>query len=140
MRYKTLITLIVLLLAFHTSAQNTIPPSTLHAPYISPDGFASTLDSVDYSHFRQGLRWEQPVPGTDTTTTHYRQVWIENLHGGFAMIARGDGSLMPYRADQVIEWFEVIPFRMADGRRGLAVAHETPCGLICRDTRYYLEE
>jgi hypothetical protein len=29
---------------------------------------------------------------------------------------------------------------MADGRRGFMVVHETPCGLICRDTVYYVEE
>ncbi|HRH69207.1 MAG TPA: hypothetical protein PLB89_06865 [Flavobacteriales bacterium] len=140
MRYRHLPNLIALFLACHTSAQNTVPPSTLHVPYISPDGFAIASDSADYRHFRQGLRWEQPIVDTDTTTAHYRQVWVEDLHGGFAMITRGDGSVMAHRADRIIGWSEVIPFRLADGRRGLAVAHETPCGLICRTTQFYLEE
>jgi hypothetical protein len=134
---------ILLLLAIGPSSaqgQNTVPTTAIQLPYSSAEGFASALDSADYSHFRQGLTWEGPISGTDTTTTQYRQVWVEDLHGGVSMIARGDGSLMTYRANNVIGWLEVIPFRLADGRRGLAFAHETPCGLICRTTTFYVEE
>ncbi|MBL7937911.1 MAG: hypothetical protein JNL43_01010 [Flavobacteriales bacterium] len=140
MRNRPTLNLIALLLACHTSAQNNVPPSTLHVPYFSPYGFAIASDSADYRHFRQGLRWEQPIADTDTMTTHYRKVWIEDLHGGFAMITRGDGSVMTPKAYRIIGRTEFIPFRLADGRRGFAVAHETPCGLICRTTQFYLEE
>lgn len=140
MRYKTLITLMVLFLACRTSAQNTVSSTAIQLPYISADGFASPLDIADYSHFRQGLTWVGPVSSTDTTTTHYRQVWVEGMHGGLTMISRGDGSLTLYRADKGMDWFEVIPFRTAEGHRGLMVVHEVPCGLICRTTKYYVEE
>jgi len=130
---------LLLLVPYIGHAQDT-PTTFQDDDLFGPTFFASAANSADYSHFRQGLTWEQLVSSTDTTTTQYRQVWVEGLHGGIAMIARGDGSVMPYRADQDIVLFEVIPFRMADGRRGLAVAHETPCGLICRDTGYYVED
>ncbi|MCC7501011.1 MAG: hypothetical protein IT229_00685 [Flavobacteriales bacterium] len=138
MRYILIASLSVLL-SLCAHAQDRTTEQRAEFPFGQPY-WASASDSADYSHFRQGLTWAGPVPSTDTTTTLYRQVWVESLHGGIAMIARGDGSVMPYRADQVIGWFDVIPFRLADGRRGLTVSHETPCGLICRDTVYYVED
>ncbi len=138
MRY-ILIASLSTLLPLCAHAQERTPEPRDEFPFGRPY-WASASDSADHSLFRQGLMWEGLTPSTDTTMTNYRQVWVESLHGGVTIIARGDGSVMPYRAEQVNNWFSVIRFRMADGRRGLTVSHETPCGLICRDTMYYVED
>ena len=40
----------------------------------------------------------------------------------------------------LVGFVEILPFRMPDGRRGVLIIHDEPCGLICRDTGYYVED
>jgi hypothetical protein len=115
---------------------------------VQPDGspfgyphWASAADSADSAEFAEFRKAISMVDETlETTTGVYRAVWHISEHGGMVAVSRGDSSLWRIEASSVIGVFMQIPFRMADGRRGFMVVHETPCGLICRDTVYYLEE
>lgn len=141
MRGRTLTNLIVLLLAFQTRAQDTLPPPMSDHFYFGPVHFASVQDSADFVQFRKGLRWEEAAPTSDTTTIRYRMEWAENLHGGMAMITRGEGSLRLTVENRPLDWFgSRHHYRTADGRRGVLVVHDIPCGLVCRDSWYYVEE
>jgi hypothetical protein len=102
--------------------------------------WASAADSVDFTAFRSALQLTDPSQDGDTTTVTYRLVWLIAEHGGVAAISRGDSSELRLAGRALLGFFESIPFRMPDGRRGFMVVHETPCGLICRDTMYYVEE
>jgi hypothetical protein len=76
----------------------------------------------------------------ENTSGDYREVWRVGEHGGIAAVSRGDSSLLHIDEPSLLGLFMHLPFRMSDGRRGVMVVHETPCGLICRDTIYYMEE
>jgi hypothetical protein len=102
--------------------------------------FDSAADSVDLTAFVKAIQRTDPRPDLVTTTVVCRAVWRIGEHGGLAVVSRGDGSLMQIKGSSFPGLPIHIPFRMADGRRGFMVVHETPCGLICRDTVYYVEE
>ncbi len=99
---------------------------------------ADSADSADFAEFRKAISMEDET--LETTTGVYRAVWHINEHGGMVAVSRGNSSLWRIEASSVIGVFMQMPFRMADGRRGFMVVHETPCGLICRDTVYYVED
>ena len=67
-------------------------------------------------------------------------LWREDQHGGLWSVSRGDSSLWQAREYESLDLSMVNSFLTADGRRGVLVVHETPCGLICRNARYYVEE
>ncbi len=67
-------------------------------------------------------------------------LWREDQHGGLWSVSRGDSSLWEARAYESLDLFLGVHFETADGRRGVLVVHETPCGLICRNARYYVED
>lgn len=116
-------------------------PTTFHDDHLfGQTYFASAADSVDFTAFRSALQLTDPSQDGDTTTVTYRLVWRIAEHGGIAAISRGDRSEPRLARRELLGFFENNPFRLPDGRRGFMVVHETPCGLICRDTMYYVEE
>jgi hypothetical protein len=128
---------ILLLLPLVAHAQD---PATVQ-PGGSPFGhtfWASAADSTDFIAFHRAMIMGEET--LETTSGDYHAVWRVGEHGGLAMVSRGDGSLWRIEGTSVIGVFMQLPFRMADGRRGFMVVHETPCGLLCRDTMYYLEK
>ncbi len=115
------------------------PPTTsmVEQPF-GPMYWASAADSADYSVFRKGMSMVEET--LETTSGNYRAGWRISEHGGIAVVTRGDGSLLRIEGPSITGLFMHLPFRMTDGRRGFIVVHETPCGLICRDTVYYVQE
>lgn len=105
-----------------------------------PTYWANAVDSVDFTAFRSALQLTDPSQDGDTTSVTYRMVWRKNEHGGVAVVSRGDSSELRVAGKALIGIFENLPFRMPDGRRGVLMIHDVPCGLICRDTMYYVEE
>jgi hypothetical protein len=118
-------------------AQEPLPTFQDEFPFGYPH-WASAADSADFAEFRKAISMVDET--LETTSGVYRAVWHISEHGGMVALSRGDGSLWRIEGSSVIGVFMQIPFRMADGRRGFMVVHETPCGLICRDTVYYVEE
>jgi hypothetical protein len=102
--------------------------------------FESAADSVDLTAFVKTIQRTDPSQDGDTTTVTYRLVWRKNERGGVAVVSRGDGSELRVAGRTLIGFFETHQFRMPDGRRGVLMIHDEPCGLICRDTMYYVEE
>ena len=127
----------LLLFPLLAHAQEPLPTFQDEFPFGHPH-WASEADSADYSAFRKAISMVEET--LETMSGDYREVWRVGEHGGLAMVSRGDGSLWRIEGTSIIGLFMHIPFRMADGRRGFMVVHETPCGLICRDTVYYVEE
>jgi hypothetical protein len=127
-------------LACCAKAQDVTPTLTDELPFGYPH-WASAADSADRADFAEFRKAIAMVDETlETTTGAYRAVWHINEHGGMVWVSRGDGSLWRIEASSVIGLSMHLPFRMTDGRRGFMVVHDTPCGLICRDTVYYVEE
>jgi hypothetical protein len=127
--------LLLLPLVAHAQDPTTVQPDG------SPFGhtlWASAADSTDFIAFHRAMIMGEET--LETTSGDYRAVWRIGEHGGLAMVNRGDGSIWRIEGTSVFGVFMQLPFRMADGRRGFKVVHETPCGLICRDTVYYVEE
>ena len=132
---------LILLFSIGTWAKAQDWPTTLQDDHpFGPTFWASAADSVDFTAFRSALQLTDTSPDLDTTTVVCRAVWRIGEHGGLAVVSRGDGSLMQIKGSSFLGLPIHIPFRLPDGRRGFMVVHETPCGLICRDTVYYLEE
>jgi hypothetical protein len=102
--------------------------------------FDSAADSVDLTAFVKAIQPTDPSLDGDTTTVTYRLVWRKNERGGVAVVSRGDGSELRVAGRVLIGIFENVPFRMPDGRRGMMRIHDEPCGLICRETMYYVED
>ena len=102
--------------------------------------FESAADNVEFTAFVKAIQRTDPMPDPDTTTVTYHLVWRKNERGGVAMVSRGDGSELRVAGRALIGYFENLPFRMPDGRRGVLIIHDEPCGLICRDTLYYMEK
>ncbi len=102
--------------------------------------FESAADSVDFTAFRSALQLMDTSQFGDTIPVTYRLVWRKNERGGVAVVSRGDGSELRVAGRALIGYFENLPFRMPDGRQGVLIIHDEPCGLICRDTLYYMEE
>ena len=130
----------LLLVPFMGHAQDTLPNFMADHAYFGPAWFENSQDSADFVHFRKGLRTVQPTGTKDTTMVHYRMVWQENQHGGLWSVSRGDSSVWQARAYETLDLFMGGPFVTADGRRGVLVVHDTPCGLICRNAYYYVED
>ena len=57
-------------------------------------------------------------------------VWREDQHGGLWSVSRGDSSVWQAREYASLDPFMGGPFVTADGRRGVLVVHETPCGYL----------
>jgi len=121
-------------------AQDTLPNYLADHAYFGPASFESPQDSADFLHFRKGLRTVQPTNTKDTTKVQYRMVWREDQHGGLWSVSRGDSSVWQARGYESLDLFMGGPFVTAEGRRGVLVVHDIPCGLICRNTWYYVEE
>lgn len=128
---------LIVLLPLFAQAQDL--PTTMEAEhFFGPMYWASAADSADHSVFRQGMSMVEET--LETTSGNYRAVWSISEHGGIAVVTRGDGSLLRIEGSSITGLFMHLPFRMTDGRRGFMVVHERPCGLICRDTVYYVQE
>ncbi|MBL7954464.1 MAG: hypothetical protein JNJ91_05460 [Flavobacteriales bacterium] len=137
MGLKTLFIASLLLAALHATAQDHSTPGTGAFPFAHLY-WASAADSADFTAFRASISMVEEQ--LENTSGDYRAVWRVGEHGGLAAVSRGDSSLLHIDRPSLLGLFMHLPFRMSDGRRGVMVVHETPCGLICRDTVYYLEE
>lgn len=128
-------------------AQAQEPHSTIAnlPPYFGPAIFENPQDSADFTQFVNGLRRVDPTLPPDIATFQYRLVWRVVERGGITVASRGNGSVM--RSAERLAFdphppytLMSLPYRTADGRRILVLAHEVPCGLICRNTECYVEE
>ncbi len=133
-------TALLLLVPFIGHAQDTLPYLMADHLYFGPAHFANAKDSADFTRFRQGLKSVDTTLPMDTRKVQYRMVWQENQHGGLWSVSRGDSSLWQAREYETLDLFMGAPFVTADGRRGMLVVHERPCGLICRNSFYYVED
>ena len=131
---------LLLLVPFIGHAQDTLPNYLADHAYFGPASFETPQDSADFLHFRKGLRTVQPTNTKDTTKVQYRMVWREDQHGGLWSVSRGDSSVWQAPEYESLDLSLVNHFETADGRRGLLVVLDTPCGLICRNAWYYVEE
>lgn len=132
---------LILLFSLTLCANAQDGPTSFQDDHLSGRTFwASAADSVDFTAFRSALQVTDPSQDGDTTTVSYRLVWLIAEHGGVTAISRADSSEPRLAGPERLGFFERIPFRLPDGRRGFVVVHEIPCGLICRDTMYYVEE
>ncbi len=129
---------LTLFLSVMLSAQEALPDRTFHGPAY----FENAQDSADFMKFRNGLQRVDPSLPMDTTTVEYRLLWRVVERGGITIASRGDGRVMRSAERVVFEPYALtcLPFRTADGRHVLVLAHEEPCALICRSTEYYVEE
>jgi hypothetical protein len=140
--YRILLCASVLLLVDVARAQvSTIPAvrSVETVPYGMP---VDTLDSAGFAAFLNGLQWAELGDTAVGPVSGYRLAWTLSQHGGMSAVTRGDGSA-PASRDRTMLLIDrefVLPFRTAEGKRGLSVVADTPCGLICRTTWYYVEE
>ena len=131
---------LLLLVPFIGHAQDTLPNIMADHAYFGPAWFENPQDSADFLHFRKGLRTVHTTYTKDTTKVQYRMVWREDQHGGLWSVSRGDSSLWQARAYASLDPFMGGPFVTADGRRGVLVVQDIPCGLLCRNAWYYVEE
>ena len=130
----------LLLVPFIGHAQDTLPNYLADHAYFGPASFETPQDSAAFLHFRKGLRNVHPTNTKDTTKVQYRMVWREDQHGGLWSVSRGDGTLWPAPEYDSLNFFAGQPFLTADGRRGVLVVQDIPCGLLCRNAWYYVEE
>jgi len=135
-----LLVALLLLVPVLGHAQDTLRNYMADHAYFGPASFASATDSADFSRFRNGLRTAHLTGTTDTAKVQYRLVWREDQHGGLWTVSRGDSSVWQRREFEALDLFMGGPFVTADGRRGMLVVHEIPCGLICRKAWYYVED
>lgn len=142
MHSKHLAHFALLLLPCLGHAQDTLPYYMADHMYFSPANFANAQDSAEFTQFRAGLRTVEPTSPADTARIHYRMVWQENQHGVIWTVTRGDGSVIrASMAGSLVPYDQMnLRFATADGRRGVLVMHEIPCGLICRSARYYVDD
>lgn len=114
------------------------PERAFHGPTL----FAIAADSADYVQFMSGMQRADLGTVVEGPVSGYRLVWITSEHGGMIGVTRGDGSAPASRDRnmQLIDREFVLPFRTAEGKRGLSVVSDIPCGLICRTVWYYVEE
>lgn len=135
----TLTAILLLFLPCIGLAQDPLPPFMDDHLYFGSARYANAQDSADFMRFRSGLTMDTLARTTDTKV-HYRMLWQEDQHGGMWRVGRGDSSLWQVRAYESLDHFMGAPFVTADGRRGVLVVHEMPCGLICRTAWYYVED
>jgi hypothetical protein len=92
--------------------------------------------------FFEGLVFHEGATRSDTTSLVLRLNWRESQHGGLCIVSRGDGSTLlqqsASRHDDPMH--NATYFRTTAGKRGVVIAWEIPCGLICRTANYYVEE
>lgn len=120
-------------------AQEPLPHLMDDHLYFGVPRYAQATDSAEFMRFRSGLKVDT-LSRTADTTVRYRLLWQEDQHGGLWMVSRGDSSLWEALAFDPLDPFMGGPFVTADGQRGVLVVHEMPCGLICRNAWYYVEE
>ena len=138
---RTVLTAALLLLVpFMGHAQDTLPSFMADQGSFGPARYKYATDSADFWRFRNGLRTVRPAGTKDTTQVRYRMVWREDQHGGLWSVSRGDSSVWQAHEYESLDLFMGVPFVTAEGRRGVLVVHEIPCGLICRHAWYYVEE
>ncbi|MBL7952518.1 MAG: hypothetical protein JNM62_12460 [Flavobacteriales bacterium] len=134
--------LLLLLLPLYAEAQEPIGPSLNAQHHFGPPVFESAADSADFMRFRSGIRAEDLMTAEATPDIVYRLVWQEAEHGGRWSVTRGDGTPPPKRDRNTrlgaLEYG--LPFRTAEGERGLLISSEYPCAMICRSAWYYVEE
>ena len=109
--------------------------------YFGQPEFLNSKDSAEYTLFRQRMTSLEATVPTDTMTIQYHLVWSEHQHGGSWTVDRGDGSVIKASPSELPFDFQQmsIAFRTTDGRRGLMLMHDVPCGLICRNAHYYVD-
>ena len=137
MMYRILFGAMLCFQAFCSAAQDATTTRTDRSPF-GHTHWSSAADSADFMAFHLAMIMGEET--LETTTGVYRAMWHISEHGGMVALSRGDSSLWRIDGSLVNGVFMHLPFRMADGRRGFMVMHETPCGLICRDTMYYVED
>lgn len=118
-----------------------VPARPAHA-FHGPTVFASAAGSTDYLQFMSGMQRTDLGTPVEGPVSGYRLVWITSEHGGMVAATRGDGSAPAQRETDLLSGARefALPFRTAEGKRGLSVVSDIPCGLICRTTWYYVEE
>ncbi len=142
MRLTILAHFTLLLLANSAQAQDQPAfPDPQHR-YFGVPQFENPADSAEFMQFRAGLQWDETITASDTASTTYKLVWRENQHGGLWFVSRGDESTLVRSAGvkHIGPMLGEGHFRTASGKRGILIAWETPCGLICRTASYYVEE
>lgn len=139
---RTFICFIAFIPATWASAQEPSVPGGRHpSPRIHGAGI-DAADSAAFGQFMRGMQPGHPVGPEEGQVSRYRLEWIVSEHGGLTAVTRGDGSVPALRdKNTLIGPMEfALPFRTAEGKRGRIVVSDTPCGLICRTTWYYVEE
>lgn len=116
----------------------TRPAQAFHGPTV----FTSPADSADYVKFMSGMQRADLGTPVEGPVSGYRLVWTTSEHGGLFAATRGDGSAPALREKDHLSGARefALPFRTAEGKRGLSVVSDMPCGLICRTVWYYVEE
>ncbi|MEZ4755717.1 MAG: hypothetical protein R2817_02695 [Flavobacteriales bacterium] len=116
----------------------TRPAEAFHGPVV----FASAADSADYVQFMSGMQRADLGTPVEDPVSGYRLVWITSERGGLTAVTRGDGSAPALRetSSRVGPLEFALPFRTGDGKHGLTIVSDIPCGLICRTTWYYVQE
>lgn len=135
--------LLAYLLAFvpcFGQAQGTPTSIAAEHHFLGRPYYENAQDSADFARFCMDLRFVEGTLLTDTVDTAYRLQWIVSEHGGSSSISRGDSSILQHEPTSSWGLFPSLSFQLADGRRGVQVFHEIPCGLICRSTLYYIED
>jgi|688.fasta_scaffold43703_7 hypothetical protein len=135
-----------LLLLMHVCQVSAREPSSSflpdQPPLFGPCFFESPEDSVRFTRFFEGLVFHEGATRSDTTSLVLRLNWRESQHGGLCIVSRGDGSTLlqqsASRHDDPMH--NATYFRTTAGKRGVVIAWEIPCGLICRTANYYVEE
>lgn len=117
-------------------------PVGLARPTHRPVAFANPADSMDYVHFMNGLQHMDLGTSVEGSVSGYRLVWITSEHGGMIVASCGNGSAPALREKDLLSGAQefALPFRTSEGKRGLSVVSDIPCGLICRTVWYYVEE
>lgn len=130
---------LLLLLALAGHAQDPFAPILDGHDHFGPRLYASPKDSVDHAHFRAGLMLVDTTGTEPSLLPAYRSLWRESQHGSLWTLSRGDGRAMAVQVLQPL-WEHVLHFRTSDGKRGIMILRDTPCGMICRSVDYYVEE
>ena len=134
---------LLLLLTACAQAQPGVQVFQPNPLYEVPIIYESPGDSMDFAHFREGIKVMDPPSETGVSGPgRYRLVWEDRMQGGMRVVARSDGErLKDHRMAGPSDFGPFhSPFRTADGKRGVMVTHEWPCALVCVVTSYYVEE
>lgn len=140
MRTAHLASFLFVLLPCFGHAQGTPTSIAAEHHFLGRSYYQNAQDSADFARFWKDLRFLDGSVPTDTADTTYHLQWIVSEHGGISSIGRGDSSILQHEPRSSWGLFPSLSFRLTDGRRGVQVVHEIPCGLICRSTLYYTED